>query len=961
LARSNLAQGVDRDMDEQLIPSGLRCEYRADPLGIDVRRPRLSWVLGSSRRGVVQSAYQVLVAVTLEDLDGHTGGLWDSGKIKSDQSTHIEYAGQDLRSHLRCYWKVRVWDQQGTESSWSEIASWSMGLLDASEWEAAWIGYDAPYRRLLDEARHPGMARKASRSTAPLPFRILKKVLPLWLKMKIKQGLAGPLLPLTNFLFMRQMRRFKPVLIPPSYLRKDFTANRTRRATLYVTALGLYEVHLNGSRVGEDYFTPGWTDYSRRLYYQTYDVTSLMRDGSNALGAILADGWYAGYIGPHGKRGYYGAVPRFLLQLHLDYEDGTSEVVATDPTWKAANGPLLQADLLMGESYDARRERPGWSEPGFNDGDWSPVNPGTSDKPAIRAMPHAPVRRVEEVQPLAVSEPRPGQYVLDLGRNFAGWARLRVEGPEGTKVVLRFGEWLNPDGTLYTENLRSARATDTYILRGGGPEVWEPSFTYHGFQFVEVSGYPGTLDEQAVTGIVVTSTMSESGRFACSDDLINQLHRNIVTTQLANFIEVPTDCPQRDERLGWLGDAQIFMRAAGYNRDIAAFFTKWLADIGDAQSPAGAFPDIAPRVVAEQDGSPGWGDAGVICPWTLYHVYGDRRILEDHYPSMKKWIDYLEEANPDHLWRHRTGNNNGEWLPVDHRTPKDVLATAYYAYSACHVAAAAALLGRDEEATRYRQLFERIKKAFNEAFVASDGRIRGGTQTCYVLALHFDLLPESLRAQAAKYLVADIDRRRGHLSTGFFGTGYLPSVLTAAGHVETAFRILTQDSFPSWGYSIRQGATSIWEHWDGWRDDRGFKPPIMNSFSHYAFGSVDEWLFAAVAGIDTQGPGFRRIVIHPRIGGGLTRVEAQYDAISGRIASAWRIEGDRFDLDVTIPANTRAEVVLPTADLGAIREDRTPIDETDGIASHRLEDGKVILEVGSGDYRFSVSPFTMPP
>jgi alpha-L-rhamnosidase len=498
-------------------------------------------------------------------------------------------------------------------------------------------------------------------------------------------------------------------------------------------------------------------------------------------------------------------------------------------------------------------------------------------------------------------------------------------------------------------------------LKGGGPEIWEPSFTYHGFQFVEVSGYPGTPDERVVTGIVVTSAMPEAGRFECSDDLVNQLYRNIVTTQLANFIEVPTDCPQRDERLGWLGDAQIFMRAASYNRDISAFFTKWLADIGDAQSPAGAYPDLAPRIVAEQDGSPGWADAGVICPWTLHHVYDDRRIIEQHYPSMKKWIDYLDEANPDHLWRHRTGNNNGEWLPVDYGTPRDVLATAYYAYSTRHLAAAAELIGRNQEATHYRQLFEKIKKAFNDAFVSPDGRVKGATQTGYVVALHFDLLPERLRAMAAEHLVADIDRRGGHLSTGFYGTGYLPSVLTTAGHLETAFRVLTQQTFPSWGYSIRQGATSIWEHWDGWRDDKGFKAPIMNSFSHYAFGSVSEWLFAAVAGIDTQGPGFRRIVIHPRIGGGLTRVEAHYDAISGRIVSAWRIERDRFFLEVTIPANTRAQVVLPTADLKAISEGETSIDDAEGVEFHRIESDEIILEVGSGDYRFLVSPFTLRP
>ncbi len=943
-----------------LTPEYLRCEYRSDPLGIDVERPRLSWILSSDRRQVTQSAYRILVAEAPGDLERDLGTLWDSGRVESDRSAQVEYGGRALQSHMQCYWKVQVWCQDGGPSAWSEVARWTMGLLEEADWQATWIGSDRLYQEILRQFR-PGNRDAGNKAfRPPLPIRLAKLLLPNWLKMLIKQRLMGRLATLVSLFWIWQKKRMKPVLVPCPYLRREFEARGVRRATLYVTALGLYEVHVNGQRVGEDHFTPGWTDYGKRVYYQTYDVTDLMREGANALGAILSDGWYAGYLGPHSRRGYYGAAPRLALELHLDCEDGTTQLVVTDSSWKAGPGPLLEADVLMGERYDARREAVGWCEPGFDDSAWWPVDTGAHLSPRIEAMPHEPVRCREEIKSLSMSEPEAGCYVFDMGRNIAGWARLAVRGPAGSRVTLRYGERLDRHGRLYTANLRGARATDTYILKGQGREIWEPRFTYHGFQFVEVTGYPGVPEEGSIIGISLGSAMPETGSFECSNAMLNRLYRNIVTTQRANFIEVPTDCPQRDERLGWLGDAQVFLGTAAYNMDVAAFVTKWLADIRDAQSPEGAYPDVAPRVVAVQDGSPGWADAGVICPWILSRAYDDARIIERHYDSMRAWVDYLDAGNPDHLWNRHTGNNNGEWLPVDLGTPKEVLATAYFAYSTGLLAEMAASIGRETDAEAYRSLREKIGQAFNDAYVSGDGRIKGETQTCYVMALQADLLPKALRDKAARHLVEDIRRRGGHLSTGFFGTAYLAPVLTAAGHLETAYEILLQETFPSWGYTIRQGATSIWERWDGFTERKGFHAPLMNSFSHFAFGSIGEWLLSTVAGIGTEGPGYRQIVIHPRPGGGLTSARAHYDAISGRISSAWRIEEDRFLFDVSIPANTSAQVVLPAGDLDAVRESATTIDQADGVTVLRMEESEVILAIGSGSYRFAVQPFTPP-
>jgi alpha-L-rhamnosidase len=895
----------------ELRPVGLKCEYRVDPLGIDEGAPRLSWALESEGRGQVQSAYRILAASSEEKLEAEVDLLWDSGRVESGRSVSVEYEGEALRSRSRCVWKVRVWDGAGDPSPYSGPAVFEAGFLERSDWKGGWISLG----RKPDEDFEPPTGEDYD---------------------DLANGLA-----------------------PSPYLRKEFPLDKpVRRARLYATARGLYELHLNGSRVGDDVLAPGWTDYDRRVQYQTYDVTPLLAEGQNALGAILGDGWYAGFVGfdPKHRGALYGARPQLLAQLHVEYEDGSKERIATDGSWRCSEGPILHSDLLMGESYDAREEMPGWSDPGFDDSAWYGVKAEEIGDTNLVAQPDEGIKVTEELRAKSVTEPEEGVYVFDLGKNMVGWVRLKVEGEAGTEITLRHAEALNPDGTLYTTNLRAARATDRYVLKGDGEEVYEPRFTFHGFRYVEVTGFPGEPQPEAVTGRVVHSAIPPTGSFECSNQMVNELQENILWGQRGNFLSVPTDCPQRDERLGWMGDAQVFVRTASFNMDVAAFFEKWMADVEDAQSPEGAFPDVAPLLQGSglmdlSRGAPAWGDAGIIVPWTIYRTYDDARIVERHYAAMARWMEYLHEANPDLIRKSRMGNNYGDWLsPRGDHTPKHLLATAYWAHDAKLMAEMAEAIGRAEDASGYRDLNERIKGAFNEAFVSPDGRIDGDTQTCYLLALHMGLLPEDRRPAAAEHLVRTIEREDWHLSTGFVGVGYLCPVLTDTGHTDVAYRLLLNETYPSWGYTIKNGATTIWERWDGWTQENGFQSPNMNSFNHYSLGSVGEWLYRYVAGIDLGTPGYSHIIIHPHPGGDLTFARGEYDSVRGRISSSWRVEDGRFTLEVLVPPNTTATVHVPCAD---VSEGGGPVDEADGVKFLRAGKGETVLSVGSGLYEFA--------
>ena len=878
-----------------LPPQHLRCEYLIDPLGIEDRGPRLSWEVNDPRRGAAQSAYQILAASTAEQLERDEADVWDSGKVSSDQSIHVPYSGPPLSSRQRVFWKVRSWDGQDSASPWSPTAFWEMGLLDRDDWTGSWIS----------------VAARQGKESEPCPF-----------------------------------------------LRREFAMSKEIvRARVYAAALGLYELRLNGKRVGDDYFTPGWTDYNARTPYQVYDVTDALRQGENAIGAVLGDGWACGYLVWEGNRSIWANQPNLLAQLTIDYADGTAETIATDGTWRAVTGPILKSDIYNGETYDARLEMPGWDEPSFDDSDWDDAHVMDAPSAPLVAKRCANVRVIGELRPVEITEPTPGAHVFNLGQNMVGWARLKVRGEAGTKITLRFGEMLNDDGALYTENLRTAKATDEYALKGDGDEVYEPRFTFHGFQYVELTGCPHKPDSDTVTGIVLHSDTPPTGTFECSNTMVNRLQSNIVWSQKGNFLEVPTDCPQRNERLGWTGDAQVFVRTACFNMDVAAFFTKWAIDVEDAQDEAGAFPNVAPKVT-KGEGIAAWGDAGVICPWTILLCYGDTRVLGRHYDAMAKWVTYMQNDS-DGLIRPEKGF--GDWLAIDAPnpgaapTPKELIGTAYFARCATILAKTARILGRTEDAERYETLAADVTAAFNREFVTPGGRIMGHTQTAYLLALAFDLLPESLRPRALEHLVNDIRKRDWHLSTGFVGTPLLAPTLTRFGRTDVAYKLLLQDTYPSWFYPILNGATSTWERWNSYTKEHGFGNVAMNSFNHYAYGAIGEWLYATVAGIDVDadGPGYKHVIIRPEPGGDLAWARGELCTMYGLVRSAWSIEDDEFRLDVTIPANTTATVILPVSSATNVTCDGGALSEADGISDVREKDEKAIVTAAAGTYAFT--------
>ena len=949
----------------------LRCEYLRNPLGIGETSPRLSWVIESHRRGEMQTAYQILVASTAELLTADQGDLWDSGKVVSDESCQIIYSGKTLFSRQRCFWKVRIWDRFDHSTPWSPVARWQMGLLQPSDWKAQWIGANTPASNppatlLIRQAIYEGVERGGAVDvTSILARQVTNNYLHVYVN---NRTMGGD--PASNVVkrvrveyewggqaFRKVVKENQTLVLPEEpetvwYLRRSFAANLPiRRAVLYATALGLYEVHINGQPVGDHVLAPDWTDYRQRVRYQAYDVTSLLRRGDNAIAALLAGGWYSGHIG-NGRFQFFGRAPLFLAQLEITFADGHTEQVVTDDSWKAHPSPILSSDFMLGEDYDARLEVKSWDAPRLDDRRWWPVTTCSQPDLSLNAQVMEPVRRICRLEPKAVTEPKPGSWVYDLGQNLVGVVQLKVSAPAGTQVTLRHAEMLNPDGTLYTNNLREAASLDHYICKGKGTEIWQPRFTFHGFRYVEITGLPGRPGSGAVTGLVTASDNTRTGEFTCSDARINQLQSNIQWGQRGNYLSIPTDCPQRDERLGWMGDAQVFIRTATYNADVAAFFTKWLVDVDDAQTSAGAFSDVSPNPMGSV-GTPGWGDAGVICPWTIYEIYGDKRILERHLPAMTNWVEYLRSHSTNLIRDKDRGNDYGDWLSVGADTPKDLIGTAYFAYATHLVARACAALGREDDAGKYEQLFQDIKAAFDQRYVAADGRIQGNTQSAYAMALKFELLPEALRAPAAQYLEDDIRAKGGHLSTGFLGVSYLLPVLTRAGKTGTACQLLLQDSFPSWLFSVKHGATTIWERWDGWTPEKGFQDPHMNSFNHYSLGSCGEYLFGYVGGLRPASPGFKTILIDPVVGGGLTSARASYDSIHGHISAAWKRAGNRLSLEVVVPANTTATVCVPANGLANVTESGKSVQDAEGVKFLRQENDKVVVEVGSGTYKFA--------
>jgi alpha-L-rhamnosidase len=883
--------------------SNLRCEYKTNPMGIDILKPRMSWELVSADRGTMQAAYQIRVAASIEDL--MKGKLiWDSGKQTSDASIHVPYEGPALQSARRYYWQVATWDNQGRSSGWSEPAFWEMGLLAASDWKAKWIT--------------PNLQEDPAISD---PSPMLRRTF------DVKKGVA--------------------------------------RARLYVSAMGLYEMQVNGKRVGNQYFTPGWTSYDFRYQYQTYDVAEWLKAGKNSVGSILGDGWFRGNIAWDHNRNAYGKQLALLAQLVITYKDGKQEIVGTDESWKAATGAILSSDIYNGEIYDARLERTGWSEAGYDDKGWLGVTVIEAPKAKLVSPAGPPVRAIEEIAPVKVIKTPGGDTVLDMGQNMVGWVRVRTNAPAGTTVTLRHAEVLDRRGNFYTDNLRSAKSMDRYTTKGGGVETFEPHFSFHGFRYVAVDGWPGELPLDAFTGVVVHSAIEPSGTFETSNAMLNRLQHNIVWGQKGNFLDVPTDCPQRDERLGWTGDAQVFARTACFNHDSAAFYTKWLKDVALDQEDDGAVPYVIPNVISHstrkgESASAGWADVSTVVPWTVYLSYGDRRLLEEQYPSMKAWVEYMrKQAGDRYIWSN--GFSFGDWLSFATNDPdypgattdKNLIKTAYFARSTDLLRQSAAVLGRKEDEAEYSELLDHIRAAFQREFVTPNGRLVSGTQTAYSLALAFDLLPESQRKQAAERLADDVKDFK-HLTTGFLGTPLLCQVLSDYGYLDDAYMLLNRTEYPSWLYPITKDATTIWERWDGIKADGSFQDRGMNSFNHYAYGAIGEWMYRVIAGIDIDPaqPGYKHVLIQPHPGGGLTSAKASIHSMYGKVTSAWELKDGKMTLSVEVPANSTTTVRLPAAKVEDVTESGKELQAAASISGVRQGDGAVFLDAGSGSYEF---------
>nr|WP_293840218.1 alpha-L-rhamnosidase [uncultured Arsenicibacter sp.] len=888
----------------------LRCENLSNPLGLDVVQPRFSWQLISPRRNVLQTAYEIRVSTDEKTLA--KGAVWNTGKVVSDSSVHVAYAGKPLQSGERYYWQVRVYDNTGQASAWSTPAWFQMALLKETDWKASWIG--------------PGYVEDSTLRPSPM-------------------------------------------------FRKEFTARKPiRKATAYMTAHGMYLAQLNGERVGDAFLTPGWTAYGKRLQYQVYDVTKLLKQGPNAIGVTLGSGWYRGFIGFSNQKNYFGKDVALLCQLEITYSDGTTERIVSDNSWKSTSaGPIRSSEIYNGEIYDARMEKDGWNRTGYKDIDWSGVRVHDYAKNHLVATYNEPVRKRETFQPVKIMRTPNGEQVVDFGQNLVGWVVVRATGKAGDTITLSHAEVLDKKGNFYTENLRAAVCQNKYVLKGkpaaDGFEKFEPHFTWQGFRYIKVEGM-SDLKPENFLAVVLYSDMNLTGQFSSSNPLINQLQKNIQWGQRGNFLDVPTDCPQRDERLGWTGDAQAFSRTAAFNFGVENFFAKWLKDVAADQLPNGSVPFVVPNVLGKGAvGSTGWADVATIAPWNMYLAYGDKRILEQQYLSMKAWVGYMQkeskkDAAGSPVWA--SGFHFGDWLfyrPFDDNdgraavTDKYLIAQCFFAHSTQLLINTAKVLGKTDDVQTYSRLLQAVKDAFRREYMTPNGRLVSSTQTAYVLALNFDMLPEDLRASTAQRLVDNVKSYGNHLTTGFLGTPYLCHVLSRFGHDDVAYALLMQESYPSWLYPVKMGATTIWERWDGIKPDSTFQTPSMNSYNHYAYGAIGDWMYRVVAGLDTEddGPGYHKIRIQPHIGGKLTAAKADLQTPYGLAGSGWKIENGKLTLDIDIPANTTAKVYIPATGVDAVQEGGKPVSAAEGVKPIGQEKGYVILQVGSGKYQFTAN------
>lgn len=874
----------------------LRCEYLKNPLGIDAKTPRFSWKITSSENNQVQTAYQLLVASSPKLLKPGKADLWDSGKINSDESIQVEYRGKALNSRQKCYWTVKIWDKNKKETRWAPHAGFEMGLLNENDWQSQWI------KSAID---------------------------------------------------------FNEYSYPSPLLRKEFNiAKKIKSARLYCTSMGLYEFHLNGQKVGNEYFTPFWTSYKKRLQYQVFDITAMLKPGVNAAGAVLGNGWYR-VFNPNSNSSQIIEPLELLAQLEIEYSDGTKQVVVTDNSWKSSTGAILKSEIYNGEIYDARLEKTGWDTAGYNDSEWAATSLTNRVKSNLVATISEPVRKKEEFIPKEILKTPNGETVFDMGQNMVGWCRIKVNCPAGTTIKLRHAEVLDKNGNFYTENLRTAKQEIVYTCKGGSEEIYEPHFTFQGFRYVEITGYPGNPTKEILTGVVANSDLELTSTFSCNSSLLNQLQHNIIWGQKGNFVDVPTDCPQRNERLGWTGDAQVFSPTACYNMNSAAFFTKWLLDLAADQHEDGAVPHVIPNVLG-RGGASGWADASCVVPWVVYQSFGDKRVLSSQYESMKKWVEFMRKTSGEPCIFKSKDTQFGDWLAFattrsDYpgaTTDKDFLSTAYFYHSTDLLRQTAEILGKTDDAREYASLQKKIKEAFNREFVSPNGRLTSNTQTGYVVALSFGLLPAEKENIAAARLAADVNQF-GHITTGFLGAADICHVLTKYGYVAEAYKLLYRESYPSWLYPVTKGATTIWERWDGIKPDGTFQNAGMNSFNHYAYGAVGNWMYKCVAGInsDPSAPGYKHIIIQPFPGGTMNDVKASHESPFGNIVSEWFIKDNKMNLHVVIPANTTAEILVPSTEnslkMNGETVANTELVKKDGVKYHFLK-----VKSGSGDYNF---------
>ncbi|HET7213593.1 MAG TPA: family 78 glycoside hydrolase catalytic domain [Terriglobia bacterium] len=823
-------------------PGHLRCEYLSNPTGIDVRQPRFQWVLDNSGRGVMQTAYQVLVASSPANLAKDRGDVWDSGKVASGDSTQVVYNGKPLESGHIYWWKVRTWDSRGKSSLYSLPAKFGMGLLERADWMGQWIGGE-------------GLLRK-------------------------EFGLPGKVV----------------------------------RARAYVTALGYYELHINGKKIGNKVLDPAWTVYPKRVLYSTYDATSDLKDGANAIGVMLGGGWATQEAG---GSAYY-KTPALLFQMNIEMADGKTVSVSSDTSWKTTAGPVVSDSVYDGEVYDARLGKPGWDRPGFNDAAWASARQEQGTAGAISAEMMPPIRVTDTLVPRSMTNPERGVYVYDFGQNFAGWAQLRVRGPRGTKVRLRFSELIYPDGTINRQNLRSAKARDIYILKGSGLEEYEPRFTYHGFRYVELTGYPGTPSLDSIRGRVVNSDVRATGNFVASKEILNQIQHLIRWGQLSNLYSIPTDCDQRNERQGWMGDAQVSAEEAMMNFDMAAFYTNFVRDIRDAQKPDGEIPDTVPHKYGQYPADPAWGTAYSLICWYMWQQYGDKRILQENYEGLQKYEEFLRSRARDNVLRY---SYYGDWIAIKH-TPGALVSDSYFYYDTRILSEIAKVLGKTGDTDAYAALADQIKDAFNKAFFnAETGEYANGTQTAQAMPLFLDLVPQKERGGVMGKLYNNIVYEHNtHLTTGFIGVKYLLPVLTRDGQNDVAYELATQTSYPSWGYMISKGATTLWELW---QDKIG---PSMNSHDHIMLGSIGSWFYRALGGINLgpDGEGYRHILIEPRLVEDLHWASASVETVRGNVSCSWNHRPGSIAMEITIPGNSDARVVVPE------EEDMTTVTVTEG-------------------------------